>query len=347
MKNYLINDSAVIQTKTTIENIQRVYLKDNLPWALAFSGGKDSSALLKLVYLALEELHGELKPVTVIYCDTGVEIPIIRSLVIKTLDNLSIEALENDVPIRTHIVYPPIQDRFFSKVIGRGYPSPTFKFRWCTDVLRIRPIRRFMNSINEQCIILLGIRKGESYERDRVLSLHKTDYDYYFQQSDNKNVIIYSPIIDYKVPDIWSILNNKSRPRSIDTEKLQILYGILNTKNVTSLNSLNGYSAKGRFGCWTCTVIRRDRAVESLIQDGEESLAPLLEFRNWLAEIRYKTSYRMKTRRNGSKGLGPFTMEARKEILDKLLKAQGKTIWDLITDEEIEYIRGQWLLDSK
>ena len=33
------------------------------------------------------------------------------------------------------------------------------------------------------------------------------------------------------------------------------------------------------------------------------------------------------------------------EILNKLLEAQNKTTWDLITSEEIEYIKGQWLLD--
>lgn len=342
-----IRDSVVSQTRITIDNIQHEYLKDSLPWVLAYSGGKDSSALLKLVYLALEGLHIKPKPVTVVYCDTGVEIPIIRSFVTKTLDNLSTEALDNDIPIRTRIVYPPIKDRFFSKVIGRGYPPPTFKFRWCTDVLRTRPIRRFINSTNEQCIILLGIRKGESFERDRVLLRHKTKYDYYFRQSDNKNALIYSPIIEYEVHDIWSVLNIESSPRSIDTEELQILYGFLNTRNVNSLNLSNASSEKGRFGCWTCTVVRRDKAVENLIRCGEESLAPLLEFRNWLAGIRYNKSYRQKIRRNGSKGLGPFTIEARKEILNKLLEAQSQTTWDLITDDEIQYIRSQWILDSQ
>jgi DNA sulfur modification protein DndC len=87
--------------------------------------------------------------------------------------------------------------------------------------------------------------------------------------------------------------------------------------------------------------------VENLIRYGEESLVPLFEFRNWLAEIRYNKSYRLKKRRNGSRGLGPFTLEARKEILNRLLEAQSRTTWDIITDEEIEYIRAEWLLDSQ
>jgi len=135
------NQIDPVLTYRTIEHIQREYSKNSLPWSLGFSGGKDSSALLKLVYIALENLKTRYKPVTVIFCDTGVEIPIVRSLVIETLNNISIEAIENDVPIKTHVVSPTLQDRYFSKVIGRGYPPPSYKFRWCTDVLRINPIR--------------------------------------------------------------------------------------------------------------------------------------------------------------------------------------------------------------
>jgi len=282
----------------------------------------------------------------VVYCDTGVEIPIIRSFVIKTLDNLWREAVENNVPIRTQIVSPPLQDRYFSKVIGRGYPPPSFKFRWCTDVLRIKPVKSYHKTINGQSIILLGTRKGESIERDRVLSRYKTNREYYFQQADNRNVIIYSPIIEYQASDIWSVLKEESIPESIDTERLQILYSILNSDDSKVLSASDILNAKGRFGCWTCTVVRRDRAVENLIRDGNESLIPLFEFRNWLAVIRDNPSYRLKTRRNGNQGLGPFTLEARERILDRLLETQSKTKYDLISTEEIEYIRSQWLLDS-
>jgi DNA sulfur modification protein DndC len=330
----------------TIEHIQHEYLKNDVPWYLGFSGGKDSSALLRLVYEALQNLVFKSKPVTVIYCDTGVEIPVVRSLVTQTLENLTKEVKENDVPIRTQIVYPPPQDKYFSKVIGRGYPPPSYKFRWCTDVLRIRPLKNFLNTAKGQSIILLGIRKGESVERDRILTKHKTDSEYYFHQSNNRNVIIYSPIVEYRVNDVWAIINKDSKPRIIDTEKLQILYNILDSGNSMNLSSSNVFNARGRFGCWTCTVVRQDRAVRNLIQQGHESLVPLFEFRNWLATIRDDPSYRWRCRRNGAKGSGPFTLEARKEILKRLLAAQNKTEWNLISDEEIEYIKQQWLSDS-
>lgn len=334
-------------TYKTIEHIQREYSKNSLPWSLGFSGGKDSSALLKLVYIALENIRIKSKPVTVIYCDTGVEIPIVRSFVQETLNKLSREAIENSVPIETQIVFPSLQDRYFSKVIGRGYPPPSYKFRWCTDVLRINPIKNFLNNMQKQGVILLGIRKGESSERDRVILRHKTNNEYYFQQSNNANVIIYSPLIEYGVRDIWSVITEDSSPRSIDAEKLQILYSILNPDKSDNITSSDIFNARGRFGCWTCTVVRRDRAVENLIREGYKSLEPLLEFRNWLLTIRNNPSYRYKFRRNGDKGLGPFTLEARKEILYKLLEVQGRAKWNLISSEEIDYIQKQWAVDYK
>ena len=180
-------------TYRTIEHIKREYLKNSIPWSLGFSGGKDSSALLKLVYAALKDIGTKSKPVTVIYCDTGVEIPIVRSFVLETLNKLSEEVAGNGVPIETQIVIPSLHDRYFSKVIGRGYPPPSYKFRWCTDVLRVNPIKKYLNNLQKKGVILLGIRKGESRERNRVIHRYKTDDEYYFRQSSNINVIIYRP----------------------------------------------------------------------------------------------------------------------------------------------------------
>ena len=334
-------------TYKTIEHIKREYSKNSIPWSLGFSGGKDSSALLKLVYAALENIGTKSKPVTVIYCDTGVEIPIVRSFVLETLNKLSEEAAENGVPIETQIVIPSLHDRYFSKVIGRGYPPPSYKFRWCTDVLRVNPIKKYLNSLQKEGVILLGIRKSESRERNRVMHRYKTDNEYYFRQSNNTNVIIYSPLIEYNINDVWSVINENSSPRSIDAGKLQILYSILNPNKSNNTNSSDIFNAKGRFGCWTCTVVRRDRAAENLIREGHISLEPMLEFRNWLLSVRDNPSYRYKFRRNGDKGPGPFTLEARKEILYKLLAVQDEVEWNLINPEEIDYIEKQWAVDFK
>ncbi len=331
----------------TIEKIQSEYKKDNSKWILSFSGGKDSSALLKLTYLALHNLKTKFKPITVVYCDSGVEIPIVNSLIKKTLYKLSIEAKEYGNPINTRIVYPFLKDRYFSKVIGRGYPPPTNKFRWCTDRLRIKPINNLFKNVEGKKIILLGIRKDESFERNKKILRHQTNDNYYLKQVNNRKAVIFSPIINFTVKDVWHTIKYWKLPKSINIEKLQIFYETANCKKSVNHNKNNLINNKIRLGCWTCTVIRQDKAVANLIAMGYKSLKPLLKFRNWLAEIRNNPNFRCKWRRNGEKGLGPFTIYARKEILNKLLQAQSNTCWKLIDDKEIEYIKEQWKLDMR
>ena len=82
-----------------------------------------------------------------------------------------------------------------------------------------------------------------------------------------------------------------------------------------------------------------------MVDEGHRELEPLYKFRNWLASIRSDPNYRCSYRRNGAAGLGPFTLSARKEILQKLRRAQQKAPWVLINSEEIREIHRLWRLD--
>jgi DNA sulfur modification protein DndC len=192
----------------TIELIEKEYLKNEIPWSLGFSGGKDSSAMLKLTYNAIANIKNPKKFLNVVYCDTGVEIPIVTSFVKKTFAKLKNEITELYLPININIVEPKLENRFFSKVIGRGYPTPTNKFRWCTDRLRVMPIQSMMNSKYNN-IFLVGVRKGESFERDKILKNQNTGKPSYLKQINFSNVKIFAPLLDYSVKDVWSIINSK------------------------------------------------------------------------------------------------------------------------------------------
>ena len=330
----------------TIELIEKEYLKNEIPWSLGFSGGKDSSAMLKLTYNAIAGIKNPNKPINVVYCDTGVEIPIVNSFVRKTFAKFKNEIAGLNLPININIVEPKLENRFFSKVIGRGYPTPTNKFRWCTDRLRVKPIQSMMNNKYEN-IVLVGVRKGESVERDKILKNHNTEKPYYLKQVNFSNVKIFAPILDYNVKDVWSIIKSKQMPKAINGEELEAIYRSAGEKQIEFKDSSSTAFKKGRFGCWTCTVVRKDKAVHNLIISGCDSLIPLLRFRNWIFDLRDNKGYRCKWRRNGMKGLGPFTLEARKLILDELLKTQTESGYKLIKNEEISFIKHQWNLDIK
>ncbi|MBX3009756.1 MAG: phosphoadenosine phosphosulfate reductase family protein [Melioribacteraceae bacterium] len=322
----------------TIELIEREYKKSTLPWSLGYSGGKDSSALLKLTFQAILNTKKKPKTINVVYCDTGVEIPIMSALVDKTLKKIKRESKELELPFNCVKLVPKLNDRYFVKVIGRGYPPPTNIFRWCTDKLRVIPIQTFLQTHSKENIVLLGVRKGESFERDKIILKHYLEDVYYFRQNNFSQAKIFSPILNYNEDNVWETILNDSLPKSIDGKKLQKYY--------TLVKSVNENNIGGRFGCWTCTVVRKDKAVMNLIDAGYSELIPLLNFRNWLVSIRDIPRNRCKHRRNGQIGLGPFTLVARSKILDKLLLAQSESGLSLISEEELDYILKLWLVDK-
>lgn len=285
----------------TIELIKCEYLKDSTPWYIGFSGGKDSSALLILVINALSNLTVFNRQVTVIYCDTGVENPIITNYVYSTFNSLEIECKNINIPILFTIVKPELKDRFFVKVIGKGYPTPTNIFRWCTKSLRINPVKKIIDK-NSKAIILLGVRDGESIQRDRTISRHKLTDDYYLSQNKSTTNKIFAPIIHYSIKDVWATIKFKTIPISIKHDLIGKLYKDAGSECPVYKESNGTPCGKGRFGCWTCTVVRKDKSVEKMIKNGYDSLLPLFIFRNWIAEFRDNHAYRCKYRRNGQKG---------------------------------------------
>ena len=106
--------------------IQEVYLSDTRPWVIGYSGGKDSTTALQLVWYALAELPEEkrIKPVFVISSDTLVETPVIVDYITTTHERINKIAVEKKMPFQAFILTPRIPDSFWVNLIGKGYPAP-------------------------------------------------------------------------------------------------------------------------------------------------------------------------------------------------------------------------------
>src|SRR5262245_35310252 len=126
------------------EEIRAVYLEDQRPWVIGYSGGKDSTTALQLIWYALSELPREklTKPVYIISSDTQVETPQIVNYIDASLDRMNEAAQGQGLPFSAHKVRPIIEDSFWVNLIGKGYPAPSQRFRWCTDRLKIEPANR-------------------------------------------------------------------------------------------------------------------------------------------------------------------------------------------------------------
>ena len=334
---------------STKKQIKNVISKWDGPVILAYSGGKDSSTVLKLVFNVLLDNRHLAKKITVIYCDTKVENPVLDKFVKQTLKALKQEAKTKVPGLKVKILTPALSQRYFVRIIGRGYPPPTSFFRWCTKDLRIRPVQRFVKMQGGRPLIIVGSRQGESAQRDRVLvragGKENIRPQIQRQIDGGRETHLYLPILSYSVTDVWECLSSLSVPKSIDVHRLAELYRHGGGECPMIRETNDRPCASARFGCWVCTVVRRDRSAENLVQSGYNHLKGYYDFRNWISEIRNDLRLRCKKRRNGQSAPGPFTLEARRLILRRV-RALEKTIGhSLISNSEELYIKKLWAAD--
>lgn len=324
------------------------FVADQRPWVIAFSGGKDSTLLLQLVYEMLLEVSPRYyKPVHVIASDTRVEPPNIEQYLQSNLAQLTDHARQSNLNLAVHIVRPDVDQGFWGNLIGKGYPPPTRWFRWCTTKMKIKPVRKVVDSIVAEygsVILLLGTRMAESANRAHHMQSREYSSRGLNPHHDIPNALVLPPISQWTTDQVWDYLFTHNPPPWDGThdEMLQ-LYRQANSGECPVITDLNIPPCGGnRFGCWTCTVIKEDKSLKGFIDTGEEWMKPLYEFRQWLKIIREDECLRNKYKRNGQPGLGPFTSDARLMILEKLLKTEKKVGSRLIGDDELLYIQQTW-----
>ena len=344
-----------------IQEMSIVYRHDKRPWLIGYSGGKDSTLLCCLVMEMLQRLSPKErnKTVYIVSSDTMVENPIVKNYMHKM--SSMINEIGANLNVRADIIYPKTEDTFWSKVIGLGYPTPEAPgFRWCTERLKIHPMNKYtLDTIknNGEVVLLLGVRKAESTYRANNIRSREIEGKLLIPHTDIENAYVYNPLTEIPNEDVWKFLlkGDAKTPWSSDNKYLFSLY---QGENLGEEQSVIGevdkdkiaVTGNSRFGCWICTMVKEDKSLKAFIDRGETWLVPLRDFRNWLVELRATPSARENKRRNGQVyvkadgqfGQGPFTMEARIEILRRLLELETQCGFELITLEELKYIDKTW-----
>lgn len=333
-------------TEETQENIRATYLQHDLPWYVAFSGGKDSTAVLQLVYRMLLELPPEQRTnhVYALSVDTGVENPLIWLRIHETFEKVASAADRDGLPITTHILRPQLATKtFWVRMIGYGLSPPRFNFRWCTGKLKIEPQRRFVRDLGRS-IAVVGDRIAESAGRgDRMRKSGIGAGTYICPHPDRKRDLKYSPIADWSDADVFSYLRSTPSPWGDDNAAfLDTYYGSASrTFGGCCLHACG--APVPRSGCWVCTVAKKDRSI--MIPE----LEPLREYRSILVQLRDDTDA-CEQLPDGK--LGKLKMEVRERLLDELTAMTENnpalTAWcadhhyTVISQEEIEEIHRVW-----
>lgn len=369
--------SGVTVTKENIEGlmetVRNLYLCDDIPWVIGYSGGKDSTATLQLVWLALSSLPVESlkKQVHIINTDTMVESPVISKWVQTSLNTMNKAAEEQGLPFVTHRLTPALDNTFWVNFIGRGYPFPRKKLRWCTDRLKIQPVNTFVKekiAEHGEIIMVIGTRKAESARRAKTMAYYekKRVRELLSPNQSMVNELVFSPLEDWTDNDVWVFLMQYKNPWGYSNKELLTLYRGATADNECPLMVEKGLPScgKSRFGCWVCTMVAQDKSMEAMISNDEEKawMTPLLEFRNKFGDEendRDRRSFRkMAGYLQGSyKQLhhGPYKKEIREEWLRDLLEIQKNinengpeefSDLELITLQELRNIRRIWVLEK-
>ena len=348
-----------------IKEIMIVYKHDNRPWLIGYSGGKDSTLLVSLVYEAMKRLKragsNMHKKIYVITSDTMVENPIVKNYMHASSQSINDASKRDGLKIEANMIYPEPEQTFWSRVIGLGYPTPEPPgFRWCTERLKINPMNKFVNDRiqeNGEIIILLGVRKGESLTRMKTITAREIEGKLLNMHNDIPNAYVYNAITEVPNELVWEFLlkDDCQSPWGAD---MKYLFNLYQGENLGEEQSVLGevdrekipVTGNSRFGCWCCTMVKEDKSLQNFIDRGATELIPLRNFRNELLKMRDNPQMRDNKRRNGtvyrkadgSFGLGPFTLESRRIILEKLLELENETGLELITIGELKAIDKMW-----
>lgn len=324
-------------------NSLKAYGKDYRHWAIAYSGGKDSSAVLTATVHLIES--GKVprpESLTVLNSDTRMELPPLQSAANTMLEELR----SRGVDART--VWPEVDDRFYVYMFGRGVPPPSNTFRWCTPQLKVEPMLRALTALRakagEKLLMLTGVRVGESAARDARIAVAcgKNGAECgqgWFQTSTPDSIAdTLAPILHWRVCFVWDWLFFFAPTYGFPTQLVAESYGGDEAEEVNA-----------RTGCVGCNLASKDLALETILKNPKwHHLRPLLELRPLYAELKKPWNRIRKdgteSRKDGSLvsnpcRMGPLTMEARLMGLEKVKDIQTRANVDLINDEEEARIR--------
>ena len=352
-------DSGVSARLAAVRGVLRAAFAEpgGEPWIVAYSGGKDSTLLLQLVWeIAAAADPERRRPVYVVANDTLVESPLVIDHLRRSLDVIRAAARAAGLPITVKVTEPCIDQTFWVNVIGRGCMPPARNSRWCTDQMKIFPINRLIERLlwtHGRAVLLIGTRRRESQNRPRARTRRGLSATARNPHRTIEHCRTFTPLADLGDDDVWQILMQRRPPWGGSHRGLITLYRnagggecplVLSRREAPSCGT-----ASPRFGCWTCTVVQKDKVIDAGHED-EDKLEAFAAFREWLIELRGDDGNRLpvladgstKRRDDGTLVRGPFRLEVRQAILDRLRELEARTGETLLLLGEMEMIEDIW-----
>lgn len=331
-------------------------------WAIAWSGGKDSTATLTLLVCLLD--GGKLarpRTLTVFYADTRMELPPLAIAALGIIEDLR----ERGIDVR--IVRAPLDLRFYVYILGRGVPPPNNNtFRWCTRQIKVEPMAAALgqeiDKLEGSVLMITGVRQGESAIRDQRIEMScgkdgaECGQGWYQEVLPNAKgirgrIATLAPLLHWRVCHVWEWLKHWAPREEFgdwSTPEIADAYGGDEAEEINA-----------RTGCTGCPLAERDTALDTVLRNPRWTyLEPLKGLRPIYRALREPRNRLRKpgteSLKDGSIGknpqrMGPLTMDARRWALGEILSIQdavnqgalaaGRPTIDFLDAEEVERIR--------
>jgi len=371
-----------LRIKKSLDILKNYYLNDDRPYCIAYSGGKDSSAIVFLTVTMLLELKAQGIPldkeVFVVSSNTTAELPTLIDHLDKSLESIQVFANKYNLPIEATEVRPLHNHTLNSAFLGVGMPPPTGSLRWCTDKLKIKPIDTYIveKFPDGRFITITGSRRDESDSRSKRLQDLSVDEE---KTDDLKRNDRYpeanslAPIEYWNTKDVWEYMfDNESD--LIDVNNLWKVYSDASDKEASEC-SFVGAGGKNidegklgcgtsRFGCWQCYVTRgQDKCLDGLLESGLPDIDHYLNYRTWfwnetqkpweITRDYYSHRYfrrelydRAKNKLVGGSRPSGLNLTLRRKAFFKIMKLNNTITGSIISKEEVIFIQERWLKEG-
>ncbi|WP_371346487.1 phosphoadenosine phosphosulfate reductase family protein [Ancylobacter sp. IITR112] len=345
----------------TIRSMQ-AYGPEHEHWAIAWSGGKDSTATLTVIAHLIDA--GRIAPpktLTIFYADTRMELLPLYLAARRIMEQLAVRG------VRCEVVRAPLDKRFLIYILGRGVPPPNNNtLRWCTRQIKVEPMQQALaarlDEIGGSALMITGVRQGESAIRDQRIRMScgkdgaECGQGWYQQvlpeaKGIRGRIATLAPILHWRVCNVWDWLRIYAPMAE---------YGGWSTAAIA--DAYGGDEAEeinARTGCAGCPLASKDTALDSIVaQPLWGYLAPLQRLKPLYRELRQPANRLRKEGverlKDGSiaanpQRMGPLTFEARRMGLSRVLSIQaeineaarrlGRPKIDLLNAEEEARIR--------
>lgn len=120
-----------------------------------FSGGKDSTAMLLMM------LERGIPVDEIIFCDTGKEFPQIYEHIkgVQEYIKRPITVLRAQHDFNYYLSEISVTEGKYKGCKGYGWPA--YQFRWCTGILKEKPVRKYLKEKGEPYTLYIGIAADE------------------------------------------------------------------------------------------------------------------------------------------------------------------------------------------